>query len=250
MTSPNFSENFDGQVWRMEIDPVTATLFAEVRNESERKVSFASIDLENSKTNFKHLVTEEEWLTGMEIGYDGVLLLHQYQSAQSPAHKGLIAVDGRTGETLWSNFNYAFDYLSVNGPLAFDTRIQPHKSFLFDLKTGVIFRSANNVLDAELINPIALPDLVNAAELSIRFPEVPFGNIVHYLEYNNYRIVSLHALREDKLVQALYILEHNEVIFTDLLNTNIQKIQPEAFVLYQNHLVYLKNKSTLNVINL
>lgn len=248
----HFSFPFNGLVWRMEIDPVTSTLFAEIRNEQEKQVSFASIDLASGKLNFKDLTTDERWLTGMECADNGILLLHNYQSANSPLHKGIIAIDGRTGQLLWNDYNRGFDHLSVNGPVMYDMRIQPRKFFVTDIKTGERLRAYNPVEDIETELSINIPDIIDSALLPAELGiPVPFGNVVHNLYLNQYRIVSLHALNNNtQLTQSLYIFENDEPVFNDLLNAGIQKLQPEAFIVHNNHLIYLKNKTELNVINL
>jgi hypothetical protein len=251
MLQPQITYQFKSPVWRLEIDPLSETIFAEIRDQSDKKVSFSAIGLDTVKIYFDELQTEERWLTGIEAAYDSVLLLHNYQSEAGPAHKGLIAVDGITGKIRWSNYTHAFDHLSVNGPVIYDTRIQPPKLFLADIKTGATKRPYEPSIDTELINDIVLPDMSSPEILaSMSVTVSPFGNAVHYLEHNNFRIVSLHTFAEGALQQHLYILDNSGIIYQDLLNTDIQKLQPESFLLHKDHLIYLKNKSQLKVLNL
>ncbi len=248
---PFISEQFNGIIWRMEIDVLTDTIVVEVRNNEEKKVSFSAINLRSGTTYFKHLDTPERWLTGIEAAYEGVLLLHYYQSETSPTHKGFMAVDIITAKTLWSNYNFAFDHLSVDGPILYDSRLQPRKLFLVDIKTGTTTRVYEPLINKELKNNIKLPDIITQDELfekGINFHS--FGNMAHYLEYNNFRIVSLHALKGGQLTQSLYIINGTDTVYEDLLNHNIQKIQPEAFILHNNYLIYIKNKSELKVLAL
>jgi hypothetical protein len=248
---PHISQQFSGTIWRMEIDPVTSTLFAEVRDEAGKQVSFASVNLISGEVNFEDITADERWLTGIESAYKGVLLLHNYQSPGSPAHKGLIAIDGENGAVLWSNYNYTFNHLSKNGPICFDNRLQPNKLFLADIQSGATTRAYQPLVDEDPDTTIVLPDMINTADITgLNIPVEPFGNIAHQLHYNCYRIVSLHALKHDGLHQLLYVFVDGLQVFGDTLNTGIQKLQPEAFVLYQQHLIYLTNRNTLNVINL
>jgi hypothetical protein len=244
-------EKFDGAIWRMEIDALTDTVFMEIRDSGEKKVHFAAVDLLTGKTLFKNLTTPERWLTGIEAAYDGVLLLHFYQSETGPAHKGLLAVDAANGKTLWSNYSYSFDHLSVNGPVLYDPRIQPRKLFLADVKTGAITRIYEPSVYQGLNNGIILPEVKDPQFLPLNFlPAHPFGNMMHYLEYNNLRIVSLHALKGGELTQLLYIMNGVDNVYEDILNAGIQKIQPEAFIMYKNCLIYIKNKSEIKILAL
>jgi hypothetical protein len=247
---PFISEQFNGTIWRMEIDELTETLFVEVRDSEEKKVHFGSVSLINGKTYFKDLTTPERWLTGIEAAYDGVLLLHNYESESSPVHKGLIAINALTGKTLWSNYNFTFDHLSAKGPIVYDSRIQPRKLFIADIKTGATISRYEASIYEELPNNVLLPELVPEEDFSNIIPSDTFGNTIHYLKYNNFRIVSLHTLVDGQLNQLLFIMDGNKKIYEDLLNNKIQKMQPEAFILHKNHLIYIKSKSELKVLTL
>lgn len=251
MLLPHITHQFKSPVWRLEIDALSKTIFIEVRDQSDKEVSFAAINLETGKVLFDELQTEERWLTGIEAAYDGILLLHNYQSEATPVHKGLTAIRGTTGEIPWSNYTHAFDHMTINGPAIYDTRLQPRKLLLADIKTGTIIRPYEPLIDTELINDIVLPDMASP-EISRSIPlELnPFGNAAHYLDYNNFRIVSLHTFAEGALQQHLYILDDSGIVYQDLLNTDIQKLQPESFLMHHDHLIYLKNKSQLKVLNL
>jgi hypothetical protein len=251
LLSPYISEQFTGALWRLEIDELSDILFIEARDEAEKQVNFSSVSLDNGKVNFKGLTTPERWLTGIEAVYSGVMLLHNYQSASGPAHRGLVAVDGRTGENLWSNYTCAFDHLSTNGPILYDTRIHPKKLFLADIKTGETTRIYEPFVYPELKNSIVAPQVLSPEMLpSGLLPLHPFGNTVHYLEHNNYRIVSLHTLQAGELKQYLFVMDESGCVYEDLLNTDIQKLQPEAFIVHKNRLVYIKNKTELKVLSL
>jgi hypothetical protein len=91
---------------------------------------------------------------------------------------------------------------------------------------------------------------VKTPEFLAPWPVHAFGNMIHYLEYNNFRIVSLHALRGGQLMQSLFVMDGVNKVYEDLLSQEIQKIQPEAFILHKNRLIYIKNKSELKVLTL
>lgn len=251
MFQPYIHQQFNGAIWRLEIDELSDTIFVEIRNEAEKHAGFASISLDSGKVHFSNLTTPERWLTGIEAAYNGVLLLHNYQSANGPAHKGLIAIDALTGDTLWSNYTCAFDHLTAEGPVLYDTNFHPKKLFMADVRTGATTRVYEPFIYPELTNSIMAPQLISPDVLPAGFfPMPPFGNSVHYLQYNNFRIVSLHTLQAGQLKQFLFVLNGVDKIYEDLLNTDIQKLQPEAFILHKNRLVYIKNKSDLKVLSL
>lgn len=247
---PFINEQLNGIIWRIEIDSLANTLFLEVRNTENKQVSFASFDITTGHTNFKDFTLPERWLTGMEAAYNGVLLLHHYQSATSPVHKAIVAINGLNATTLWSNYTYAFDSLSVNGPIAYNTQIQPKKLFVIDIETGTHLRAFDPAIDGLLPNHIGAADILPSSALPSLIAIEPYGNSIHYLEYNTFRIVSLHAFKDGLLKQYLYVIRNEKVIYEDILNDDIQKLQPEAFILHKNCLIYIKNRSQIKAFSL
>jgi hypothetical protein len=245
---PYISEKFNGAIWRLEIDELTDTICTETRDEADKQVSFSSTGLKTGNTYFKQLTTGERWLTGMEAVYDGVMLLHNYLSQNGPLHKGIIAIDAFSGKTLWSNYVCAFESLTADGPVLYDTHIHPKKLYLADVHTGATTRVYEPSVHPEIKSNIQTPLLVEATKISLPLPS--YGNSVHYLEHYNYRIVSLHSIQAGTLQQWLFVMNGADKVYEDLLNTSIQKLQPEAFILHKNRLIYIKDKSELKIVKL
>ena len=244
---PLISEQFDGVIWRMETDALTDTVFIESRNAGNRLVSFSALGLKSGTVFFKNLTVYEKWLTGIESAFDGVLLLHGYQNENSPVHRGLTAIDS-AGHTLWSNYNYAFDHLTDKGPVVYNVQIQPKKLFVIDVRSGGYLETVTG-FEPEPEKAVSYPEV---APGTFRFdlPVVPVLNSIYYLKHNNFIIVSLHAVSNPGYNQYLYVLQNGGPVFEDILNHDIQKLQPEAFILFKNYLIYIKNKSELKVLNL
>ncbi len=245
------SELFNGQIWKFVIDEQAGLLFVEIRNADNREVSFASINLNTGLVNFKDQQLPEKWLVGLSGSNKGILFLHGYQSAQSPTHKGITAIDGISGVELWSNYTYAINKLSINGPIAYNTQVQPPTFYLLDAKTGAMQRLYNASIDTEIIQNILLPDILNTipSDFNRFFGDETMGNF-HYIEHNGFRIVSLHTTKNGLLQQTLLITKNGELVYRDILNDNIQKLQPEAFIVYQTLLIYIKNTRELKILNL
>ncbi len=127
--SPHISKQFESSIWRMEIDPATNILFAEIRDEEQKQVSFSAIDLNTGAIYFESLATPERWLTGIECAYDGVLLIHYYRSENGPTHKGLLAID------VYNRGNYFWLILKPARRPEFMSR-----SFIMSLKMVFLYR--------------------------------------------------------------------------------------------------------------
>jgi hypothetical protein len=251
LLTPFINQPFDAPVWRMEIDEITDTLFLELRDTGNKQVSFVGIDLNTGNINFRDLVMPERWLSGIETAHNGMLILHGYQSESVPVHKGLMGINGTTGEVLWTDYNLNFEAISNDNIAVYDARIQPQTPYVIDIKTGQ--RIASFLPSGDDINSsIVFPQMLQADALPNDLPNLrPHANVVHYLKHNNFRIVSLHALDGGHLTQHLYLFNiDGELIFDDIMNNDIQKLQPEAFISYKNKLIWLKNRSVIKVLNL
>jgi hypothetical protein len=247
---PSINLTFSAPVWRMVIDEQTDTLFVEIRDASLKQVSFNGLNLRNAEVYLENFMLDERWLTGIEAADRGILLLHGF-AAEGPAHKGITAVNATNGEVLWTDYNTTFDHLTINGPVVFDSRITPRKFYLTDIETGSKLGLYNPQTDFPVKSRIAYPEALPAEQVPFDLlAESPYGNIVHYVGYNNFRIVSLHAQKAGGLMQLLYVWDDTMTVYEDILNVKIQKLQPEAFILYKNYLIYLKNQTEVKVINL
>ena len=246
---PFISEQFLAQIWKLIIDSDGGLLFVEVRDDKSRQVSFTAIDLVKGTTDFKDRALPEKWFSGLAGSYKGVLFLHGYQSAQSPAHKGITAI-GKDGAELWVNYIDALYHISINGPVVYNTQVQPQKLFLVDTQTGKYIRPFNNIADLPPQQHITVPGLIDHIPTGFNLPGGELTGNIHYIEHNSFRIVSLHLLNGGILKQILLISKGGEIVYDDLLNGDIQKLQPESFILHRDKLIYIKNKTELKVLNL
>ncbi|TSD66395.1 DUF4905 domain-containing protein [Inquilinus sp. KBS0705] len=251
LLQPFIAQTFANTIWRLEIDALTGIMVLELRNQPEKQVSFATISLKSADVYIQNYTTPERWLTGVEAIYNGVMLLHHYKTESGPEHKAIVAVDAVTATQFWSNYSLAFDHMSVNGPVVYNTTMLPKKLVLADIRTGEVKRPYDSVADKPLPNNIVVPEMVAANQLpAASLPTDAYGNIVHYLNHNKYIIVSLHTFKNGLLQQHLFIMDDTGIVYQNLINQDIQKLQPEAFVLHKNALIYIKNKVELKVLNL
>ncbi|MGV8880355.1 MAG: DUF4905 domain-containing protein [Sphingobacteriaceae bacterium] len=245
------AEKLSGIIWKLEIDSNHNLLFVEVRNQEEHQVSFTAIDLLTGKINFNNLRTEERWQIGMEGAGNGMLFLHGYDAVSSPAHKGIIAVDGISGKTIWANYVMAVDQFFEEGIMVFDTRLQPRRLQLINYETGAIMGPANHFNPTNRTVDLIYPKAENTYPMLLNNHFTgTFTSDAMVADHQHSQIVSLHAAVDNFFNQHLFILRSEEIIFQDLLNEHIQKLQPEAFVMHKRKLVYIKNHSEIKVVNL
>ncbi|MBL4674633.1 MAG: DUF4905 domain-containing protein [Mucilaginibacter sp.] len=251
LLQPFVSQVFNGHIWRIQIDELSGVLGLEIRNEGEKQTSFAAVNLQTGDVYFDALTLPERWLTGIEAVYNAVMLLHYYKHESSPEHKGIIGINAQTGKELWANYSLTFDHLTVDGPAVYNANIHPKKIQLISVEDGHMLRNFSETDDKPLEMNIVIPRMVTPDTiLPGILPDEPYGNMVHYLSHGSYIIVSLHTLKKEVLQQHLYVLADDKIVYHDLLNSPIQKLQPEAFVIHNNALVYIKNKCQLMAVQL
>ena len=249
--NPVINQHFHGLIWKLETDIEHNLIYVETRNEQNHTAGFSSLNLKTGQANFLEIIPEEKWLVGLNGGRKGILFLHGYLSDQTPEHKGITALDGTTGKQLWADYNLSLETFTTDGLLAADQRFQSKRSVLLEdatgnVKTGI---DLNQLKDDE--QPIQIPYMLRLLpqNLSSLITGTITGEISCF-NYNPYLIISLHTQNNGLLLQHIFILEDETIIYQDLLNEQIQKLQPEAFVVVKNYLVYIKNKTDLKVLNL
>lgn len=246
---PVINNAFSGLIWKLDVDCATNLLFVETRNTENHTTAFSSFNLKTGETCFKELILEEKWLTGIEGGRRGMLFLHGYKSTQSPEHKAIIALDAFSGKQIWADYNFSAEAFTTAGLLAADQRFQTKKTVLLDYQTGKILSKPTDLTDdfQQIQSPLML--LLLPQNLTNLIPGTIVGEI-SCLNFNPYLIISLHTQKNGALQQQLFIMENDTIVYQDLLNEQIQKLQPEAFMIVNNYLIYLKNKVVLKVLTL
>lgn len=238
---------FNGLIWKMSIDRKLNWLALETRSETVNHALFSTINLDTGQTGFFERQTESNWPSGLEAAGNGVVLVHGYEFEGSPAHKGLLALDAENGQVLWQNYAWCVDAVFDDYFLAYDRKMLPQKIFTADWKTGKPISSTKNLPDE--IGTLRIPEKLNAwpQHLQKPFSEEVIG-LVDYLVQDSVEIISLHTPNENAFQQHLFVYEARQLIHSDLLHTGIQKLQPDAFVMQRNRLMYIRNKNELVLI--
>lgn len=249
--NPIIDQAFSSLIWKLETDTEQDLIYVETRSEQKHSAGFSSLNLHSGQLNFLEIVPEENWLTGLSGGRKGILFLHGYLSDQTPEHKGIIALDGLSGKQLWADYNHSLETFTTKGLLATDQRFQTKRVVLLDERTGNIKTGTDTSNLTDDVQPIQIPLMLRL--LPQNLANLITGTItgeISCLNYNSYLIISLHTQNNVELLQHIFVVENEKVIYRDLLNEQIHKLQPEAFVMIKNYLVYIKNKTTLKVLNL
>lgn len=237
---PSLSEKFSGLIWKIKVS--THGLIAiETRNTELKQVSFSSFNFITGQKNFKERSYEETWNLSLAFAGDENLVLNAYEHTQTPESKGILSVNAKDGSVIWQQFNISLNEVRCGGLQVYDPRMQPRKYYWIDHASAEIISAPLPDTDSGIIFPESDPDFI--------IPDfIKHGVLTGELSVLNYFdkvIISFHEIYGDQLKQRLVVCQGDKIIIDDILISGIQKLQPEAFFIQQNHLFYIRYKEEI-----
>lgn len=254
----HFSISLHGNVWRILAEPEKGRLAIEVREGEGRQVSFAAVDLEKNKLLWQDLTLPETWWLSAIALHQNILLLQTYPDSQTPQPKGLIAIEGDSGNTCWQQEQFSFSRLSSAGLVAHQIKDQLPEFYLLDLHTGQVIETLS---DERLLSlsPIQEPSVLYpghytqenqhfgmlAAFIAQKL-QVKAVKAFDYLEYKNLIILSYYVSENSTFTNKLVVLDQesnfllHEVMATKLIGTGF-----DTFFVVNNHLIFVKEKKEI-----
>jgi len=83
----------------------------EARDQDQKLVSFFALNAQSGVPLWRDLRLDEPWWAGIEAASDGVVLLHRFATPDMPQHKGILALDLKSGAQLWENRDVTFWFI-------------------------------------------------------------------------------------------------------------------------------------------
>ncbi|MDI6802229.1 MAG: DUF4905 domain-containing protein [Bacteroidota bacterium] len=127
--------NFLHPIWRLFPNHQNC-IITEVRNVTEKVVSFYCIDAVTGKSRWADIQLSQTWWVGIEGVFGDVVILHEYERPDLPAHKKIIVVDINTGKILWSNNELIFVSSDNNYLIASRNSFAATQKLKLNLLTG------------------------------------------------------------------------------------------------------------------
>jgi hypothetical protein len=269
---PSYQFTTHGVLWRL-VPSRGGIAAGEDRDQSSKRVTFFSIDLVTGHVFWRDRSSEEPWWVGIEAVHDGVVLLHGYRTPDMPEHRGLEAVDARTGETLWRNGELAFFLARGEQVYAVRETFESRIFLSLSLKDG----SAAGEVPPEEIQRLRRQTRDEEGEAGIRFPRIASRSeteepgiaghirkatrgsgtlhLVEYLEAGRAAAIGYYqreARGAPHLVQQLVVMNARTgaVVYREKLSAHAALALPERFFLFQNFLFFIKESTTLTALDL
>lgn len=225
-------------IWKIILDDDNETMAWESRT-NDKKVFFNAYDFKEDKYLLQDFYLEEDWLLNIQRVKDQILYLTGFESEFSPVQKGIIALDLKSKKMMWQNFSVALHQFTQQGLVVFDPRVNPRKYKLLDSENGGLIKAVfmeEFYLLKSLKNELILPQIID---------ENTDWETKHQLIYKDLEILSGYKPQENYFDQYLIIKKNNEVVFEDIINQAIQKKSFDTFFVWQNKLIFIKNKSEI-----
>jgi hypothetical protein len=237
---PSLQANFEGIIWKVETDPVNRIIAVETRNPESRTASYSAFNFETGAVLFKDVTVQDSWHWGLDKACHNFVYLHSYVNEKTPEHKAIIALD-ISGNIAWQIYNRTLDSAISDGLVVYNPTVQQKQYELLNPASGNTEK--NNIGSfVPLERNIYFPELTSDPNILGKIEEI--GTLVgpvSYLLHNGKECLSFHAAKDSILSQYLLILIDGNLVHKEILEHNIQKLNPEPFYIEQDHLFCIRN---------
>lgn len=233
--------NIEGIIWKVETDPLNGIIAIESRNPEDRTARFSAFNFETGLTLFKDVSVQDSWHWGLDQACHNFVYLHSYVNENTPEHKSIIALD-TSGSVAWQVFNRTLDTATPDGLVVYNPSVQQKQYELLNPASGLTEKARLSSF-VPLERNIYFPEIISRLDLLPVIEELKtLVGPVSYISHNGKECVSFHAATDSVLSQYLLIIADGNVLHKEILEHNIQKINPEPFYIEQDHLFCIRNK--------
>lgn len=237
---PSLQANFEGIIWKVETDPVNRIIAVETRNPENRTASYSAFNFETGAILFKDITVQDSWHWGLDKACHNFVYLHTYVNEKTPEHKAIIALD-ISGNIAWQIYNRTLDNVVSDGLIVYNPAVQQKQYELLNPASGLTERG-NISSFVPLERDLYFPEITSDPAVIAKVNET--GTLVgpvSFLAHNGKECISFHAEKDSILSQYLLILADGNVVHEEILERNIQKLNPEPFYIEQDHLFCIRN---------
>lgn len=241
LIKPCLSERFSGLIWKVQVHQ-SGVIGIETRDTELKQVSFSAFNFKTGETYFKQLTYDEKWNLSLAFASERNLILSAREHSETPENKGLISIQTLDGSIRWQKYNISLNQTQEAGLQVYDSRLQPRKYYWIDHLSGEIINTpSNHEASEELLFPEIDPSFVIPSFIE---RGILAGELV-VLRHSGKVFLSFHERDGDFFKQRLIVFQDDKVLIDDILISGIQKLQPEAFFIQQNHLFYIRHKEEM-----
>ena len=257
-----FSHQFSQNIWRILPHPDEARneWILELREISEKKVSFALIDLNIPEVRWQVSPQEADWWTSLTAFPDDKVLLHNYRYPDLPEPTDLFCLSAANGSFKWFLPNHVMVAgLSENVIKVASRQAETLKYSTVNSNTGEIIPFYDGNDDAKGVIPYKQPARYETSNALFQdmagFIDDLIGCgkpiCIDYLDLKPYMVFSYYIYEQNLVVQYLLIVSKNkEISLHEQVSLPRDGVGLATMVLKNSTLVYLKNNNEFSSLKL
>jgi hypothetical protein len=256
-----FSHKFSENIWRIlpHPDPDVNEWALELREVTEKKVSFALIDLNSKSLAWLTPPDAVDWWTSMTGFAHQQVFLHHYRYPDLPQPTDLSAISSLNGKWLWTLPNYVLVRALGYGQVEVSsTSAEGPQYECCDTASGQIIHGQSAIQNP---GEIILKQPVRYSKGNVYFEKMAaylltYFNInqpvcIDYLDHRPYLMFSYYIYQQDKVIQYLLVVtDKNEVVLREQLSEEREGVGQSTMMLKKSVLVYLKNSNEFSSLKL
>lgn len=255
MIKKEFSNNFDGLVWKMIANPELDTLVLEIRKQVKQTVDFLKLDMNTFALKSLENLGNNWWL-GLQESRNQMAIFQIFDNNQMPASKAILGYDLNKNSVIWQKEKLSFHHANDKYVATLVQENEHSELKNLDILTGKeiqITEEFNNNINTEIYYPLHYKNdnqyFADIAEFIQQKQNHIAVEAIDYLEVGQLILISYYICDSDnKLSNYLFIInEEGELVLSETLGTSLPGIGIDTFWIWKNKLVFIKNKSELNI---
>lgn len=251
----------------------TDKLIIETRDADKKEAYYQCLESGSGKLVFKNVQLDEKYWLGIEAIYKDIIFFHKYSKPDMPGHRCIIAFDINGKKIIWESEEYAFLFVYENLVYCYRQKFEGRDFYCLDYITGEVKENLGNdfvkinelkktaddskdysnylfpvIYDGSVIQDIRIKSIIDNYSCNLEI----IGNI-EYTVHNNLLLFNAHMKKEGAWIVNEFIsadLLSGKIIFSELINTNLNAYAPDSFFIYKEKLFLLKDKKELLVYKL
>lgn len=270
-----------GIIWRF-IFGGSRHIIGETRDKEKNKLYLFTLDYTRGKIFLRDYSFENNnyWVS-VEGASEEIFFLGRFEKPELPYQTGIIATDIKTGEKLWENTDYTFLFTTEDSVYGIHKKSDRNEAAELDSGTGKVKRVLTESEHTEILRledenekrifeNSLYPTGYNKSETNINFS---IENLIKEIHSEDREIERIEYIMKGTLLifnyyekcsdnskhggnnfyinkLLIYDTEMSEILYEDILNKSTNFCVPDNFFINNNFLFYIKEKKTLNCINL
>ncbi len=273
---PSWRYRLKGQMWRLLFSDGNL-IAGEDRDASAKNTTYFCLDRLDGSVQWEGKKFGDPWWTTSEGIYGGNLYLHAFAKPDLPNPRHVTAIDVHTGELLWEHPDYTFVYALDDDVIVEKSLFERSEYLRVDRRSGEI---REKLADAGSVETGRIEARERDPHTLLQFPDIygadnpeqraftPFVSIlsgkerligpVDVLSYGGNAMLAFHRQSGGKsngntlLTHELHIYRSDDhtLLYSDILYENAPAPVPDAFIVRDDMLYYIRNKNEIVAITL